>query len=160
MSACQAEPHAPARVPRNWPLASAMPSMAALPTVPAVARAFVRSTLPAWHLESLTEDAELVVSELTSNAVTASTDGSGSPVYVNGRMPVVHVRLLSDGLRVVLEVRDQAPGSPVVHDVDEDELGGRGLVLVDALADKWGWCPTTEPGKVVWAELSKLAAGR
>lgn len=154
MSACQAEPNAAALARRNWPLASAMPSMAALPTVPAVARAFVRSTLPAWHLESLTESVELLASELASNAVTASTDSEGRPMYVDGRMPVVHMCLLTDGLRVVLEVWDQAPGVPVLQDTSEDAESGRGLLLVDAVADKWGWCPTAEPGKVVWAELS------
>ena len=131
-----------------------MPSMAALPTVPAVARTFVRTTLPAWHLKSLTESAELVASELASNAVSASTDSSGRPVYVDGRMPVVHMCLLTDGLRLVLEVWDQAPGVPVLQDASEDEESGRGLLLVDAIADKWGWCPTTEPGKVVWAECA------
>lgn len=154
MSACEAEPQTIARARRNWPLTSAMPSMAALPTVPSVARAFVRTTLPAWHLESLTEGVELLASELTSNAVTASTDESGHPVYVNGRMSVVRVCLLTDRTRVVLEVWDQAPGTPVVRDVAEYAESGRGLVLVDAIADRWGWCPATGPGKVVWAELS------
>ena len=154
MSACQAEPQAIARARRNWPLTSAMPSMAALPTVPSVARAFVPTTLPVWHLESLTEGAELLASELTSNAVAASTESSGRPVYVNGRMPCVRVCLLSDGTRVVLEVWDQAPGIPAVREVAEYEESGRGLVLVDAIADRWGWCPATGPGKVVWAEMS------
>ncbi|MGH3159022.1 MAG: ATP-binding protein [Streptosporangiaceae bacterium] len=132
-----------------------MPVTAALSTLPAVARAFVRATLSGWHLESLTEGAELMASELTSNAVAASTDGSGCPVYINGRMSVVRVRLVSDGTaRVVLEVWDQAPGIPAVRDVAEYEENGRGLVLVDAIADRWGWCPATGPGKVVWAEMS------
>jgi anti-sigma regulatory factor (Ser/Thr protein kinase) len=129
--------------------------MAALPTVPAMARAFVRTTLGAWHLESLAESAELVISELASNAVTASADSSGRPEYVNGHMPCVRVCLLSDGTRVVLEVWDQAPGTPVVREVADYEENGRGLVLVDAIADRWGcWCPEVGAGKVVWAELS------
>jgi anti-sigma regulatory factor (Ser/Thr protein kinase) len=154
VSACQTEPSATVHPRRNWPLDSVTPLMAALPTVPAMARAFVRSTLCEWHLKSLSEGAELVASELTSNAVAASTDDSGRPAYVNGRMPCVRVALLSDGTRFVLEVWDQAPGTPVLREVAGYEENGRGLVLVDAIADKWGWCPATGPGKVVWAEMS------
>jgi hypothetical protein len=154
MSACQTEPHATAHPRRQWPLDSVTPLMAALPTVPAMSRAFVRSTLCEWHLESLSEGAELVASELTSNAVAASTDDTGRPAYVNGRMPCVRVALLSDGSRVMLEVWDQAPGTPEVRAAVDYDEGGRGLVLVDAIAVRWGWCPATGPGKVVWAELS------
>ena len=154
MSACQTEPRATSHPRRQWPLDSVTPLMAALPTVPAMARAFVRTTLSEWHLESLTEAAELVISELTSNAVAASTDHSGRPTYVNGRMPCVRVCLLSDGTRVVVEVWDQAPGIPEVREVAGYEESGRGLVLVDAIANRWGWCPATGSGKVAWAELS------
>jgi anti-sigma regulatory factor (Ser/Thr protein kinase) len=153
VSACQAEPHSTVPVRRNWPLSSATPSLAALPTVPAVVRAFIRTTLPAWRLNSLTDDAEMVASELASNAVAASTGNSGHPVYVGGRMPLVRAFLRTDGVRLVLEVWDQAPGIPVLRDVGDDEESGRGLVLVDAIADDWGWCPVTGSGKVVWAEL-------
>jgi anti-sigma regulatory factor (Ser/Thr protein kinase) len=155
VSACQAEPLAAARPRRHWPLDSVTPLMAALPTVPAMARAFVRTTLGEWQLESLAESAELVISELASNAVAASTGDSGRPQYVNGHMPCVRVCLLSDGTRVVLEVWDQAPGVPVIREVTEYEENGRGLMLVDAIANRWGcWCPAVGPGKVVWAEMS------
>lgn len=155
MSAHRVAPHVGAPMRRNWPLSSAMPPMAALPTVPAVARAFVRSTLPAWRLASLIEGAELVASELASNAVAASTDSCGRPVYVSNRVPVVWVCLLTDGVRVLMEVWDQAPGVPAVQDADGVDEGGRGLALVDAITDGWGWYPASRlPGKVVWAEIS------
>ena len=54
-----------------------MPPLAALPTVPAVVRAFVRAMATAWHMDSLTEDAELIADELASNAVAASTGSDG-----------------------------------------------------------------------------------
>ncbi len=157
MSACQAEPRAGVPTRRSWPLSSAMPSLAALPTVPAVVRAFVRAMLSAWHMDSLTENAELIASELASNAVAASTDSDGQPVYISGHMPVVQVCLLTDGVRTLLEVWDQAPGIPVIRDAAGCEESGRGLVLIDAIADRWGWNPATgRPGKVVWAEMSLL----
>ena len=161
MSACQAEPRAGVPTRRSWPQSSAMPPLAALPTVPAVVRAFVRAMLTAWHMDRLTEDAELIASELASNAVAASTDSDGQPVYISGHMPVVQVCLLTDGVRTLLEVWDQAPGIPVIRDAAGCEESGRGLVLIDAIADKWGWSPATgRPGKVVWAEMSLLLSGQ
>jgi hypothetical protein len=59
--------------------------------VPALARVFVRATLHAWHEDSLVQDAELIVSELTGNAVAASAGTDGRPVYVGGRIPVIRV---------------------------------------------------------------------
>jgi anti-sigma regulatory factor (Ser/Thr protein kinase) len=142
---------------RNWPLSSATPPLAALPTVPALARLFARATLHTWHEDSLVQDAELIVSELTGNAVAASSDTDGRPVYVDGRMPVIRVYLLTDGVRLLIKVFDQAPGIPVLREATEDEESGRGLILVNAIADKWGWKPAKgQPGKVVWAQMSLL----
>jgi anti-sigma regulatory factor (Ser/Thr protein kinase) len=108
-------------------------------------------------MDRLTEDAELIASELASNAVAASTGTDGQPTYISGHMPVVRVCLLTDGVRTLLKVWDQAPGIPVIRDAAGCEESGRGLVLIDAIADKWGWSPATgRPGKVVWAEISLL----
>ena len=138
-----------------WPLSSALPPMGAMVAVPAIARV-VGVTLTGWHLAKLTEVAELVVSELTTNAVEASTGPDGLPVYVLGRMPVVRVAVLSDGVRVLIEVFDQAPGRPVLKQVDRYAEAGRGLFTVDALTGgRWGWHPVDgHHGKCVWAELS------
>ena len=160
MSACQAEPRADLPTRQSWPQSSAMPPLAALPTVPAVVRAFVRAMLTAWHMDSLTDDAELIASELASNAVAASTGSDGQPAYISGHMPVVRVCLLTDCARTLLQVWDQAPGIPAIRDAAGCEESGRGLVLIDAIADRWGWSPATNPpGKVVWAEMSLLLQG-
>ena len=157
MSVYQAAPCASTSTRRAWPLSSAIPPLAALPTVPALARVFVRATLHAWHEDSLVQDAELIVSELTGNAVAASADTDGRPVYVGGRIPVVRVCLLTDGVRLLIEVWDQAPGIPLFREAASDEESGRGLMLVDAISDTWGWNPAEgQPGKVVWAEISLL----
>jgi len=160
VSVYQATPCASTSTRRNWSLSSAIPPLAALPTVPALARVFVRATLHAWHEDSLVQDAELIVSELTGNAVAASADADGRPVYVDGRIPVIRVCLLTDGVRLLIEVWDQAPGIPVLREATGDEERGRGLMLVNAIADKWGWNPANgQPGKVVWAEMSLLGDG-
>jgi anti-sigma regulatory factor (Ser/Thr protein kinase) len=157
VSACQVAPRADIPMRRDWPLSTVMPPLAALATVPGVARAFVRATLHAWHLDSLAQDAELVVSELAGNAVAACADTDGRPVYVDGRMPVIRVCLLTDGMRLLIEVWDQAPGVPVLREVADREESGRGLMLVNAIVDTWGWNPAEgRPGKAVWAEMSLL----
>ena len=83
-----------------------------------------------------------------AETVAASTDSDGQPVYISGHMPVVQVCLLTDGVRTLLEVWDQAPGIPVIRDAAGCEESGRGLVLIDVIADRWGWSPATRrPGK-------------
>lgn len=139
----------------SWPLSSAMAPLGALPTAPGCARAYVRSTLVAWNFGHLADMAELVVSEMVTNAVVASTAHSSS-LYVSGRVPVTWVRLFSDSFRLVIEVWDQAPGVPVEGKAAPDDESGRGLPLVDALTDgRWGWLPGPPglPAKCVWAEL-------
>ena len=97
----------------------------------------------------------LVVSELTTNAVEASTGPTGRLLYVNGRMPVVRVCLFSDGERLLIEVWDQAMGFPALRRAASDAEDGRGLHLIDALSrGQWGWQPGQGPAKVVWAELA------
>jgi anti-sigma regulatory factor (Ser/Thr protein kinase) len=139
-----------------WPLSSALPPMGALTSAPGTARAHVRAVLPGWGLADLIEVCQLVVSELTTNAVKASNGPGGRLHYVNGRMPVVRVCLLSDGSRVLVEVYDQAPGVPVLRDAGVDAESGRGLPMVHALTvGRWGWqTAPAQPGKRVWAALS------
>ena len=134
-----------------------MTPLGALPTAPGCARAYVRSMLAAWNLGHLADMAELVVSEMVTNAVEASTVHS-SPLYVSGRMLVIWVRLFSDSFRLVVEVWDEAPGVPVEEKAAPDDERGRGLSLVDALTNgHWGWLPGSpvQPGKCVWAELTE-----
>jgi histidine kinase-like protein len=138
----------------RWPLSSAMPALGALVTAPATARAHVHAVLPAWRMGGLTEDCQAVVSELVTNAVQASTAPTGEPAYIGGRMAVVRLRLLSDGVRLVVEVWDQAPGFPAPRQARSGGEDGRGLYLVDALTHgRWDW-QTVRNAKVVWAELS------
>lgn len=155
-------PYAPAVTPRQstphvdhpWPLASIMAPLGALPTAPACVRAHVHNTLAEWRMTSLIDAAELVASELVTNAVHASTDEQGHPLYREGRMAVVFVRLLADRARLILEVWDMAQARPIARHMEADAESGRGLELVEALAANWGWKTAPDwPGKCVWAEL-------
>jgi anti-sigma regulatory factor (Ser/Thr protein kinase) len=131
-----------------------MPPLGALPTAAAAARAHVRTALKSWGLTGdLAHDVETVVSELIANAVSASTGKDGKPLYVDGRMLVVWLRLLSDGATLRAEAWDEAPGAPARRATDQDDESGRGLdLVVNALSARWGWFPA-QSGKCVWAEF-------
>ncbi|MGW5776111.1 ATP-binding protein [Streptomyces sp. NPDC003863] len=110
----------------------------------AVARRLVRTALTVWGLDSLTENATLVITELVSNAVDHS------------RLPSVRVivsRPLANRVRV--GVVDRSRTVPILRaDADGKSLRGRGLVLIDALAEEWG-TELYRWGKQVWAELKE-----
>jgi anti-sigma regulatory factor (Ser/Thr protein kinase) len=131
-----------------------MPPLGALPTAAAAARAHVRTVLKSWGLAGdLPADVETVVSELVANAVNASTGPDGRPLYVAGRMPVVWLRLVTDGTTLRAEVWDEAPGAPARRKTGEEDESGRGLdLVVDALSCDWGWFPV-QSGKCVWSEF-------
>jgi len=100
--------------------------------------------------------AQLVVSELITNAVTASKTPNG-PLHIDGRAAAVRLVLQSDRQRLVVEVYDQAPGQPVIREASKDMEGGRGLLVVAQSARQWGWNRLVgQHGKVVWAELSNV----
>jgi anti-sigma regulatory factor (Ser/Thr protein kinase) len=134
---------------------SVMPPLAALPPAASAARAHVRATLAMWKISHLTDVAEAVVSELVANAVNASTDEHGEPVYREGQILLLLIRLRVDGANLLAEVWDQAEGVPVLKTTDLSAESGRGLAMVGAFSDSWGWYPTErQPGKCVWARIS------
>lgn len=143
----------------DWPLTSDLGPLGALPTAPRLARGFIGAVLNSWGLEALIEVTELLASELTTNVVQASTNPDGSPRYDDeGRLPVLWVRLLSDSYQLMIEIWDTLPvvlGAPVIRHPDPDEESGRGLEMIDALAEDWGWEAVPGwAGKRVWAVLS------
>ena len=92
------------------------------------ARRFLRELLVSWDVDGdVLDTAELCLSELVTNAVIHAVTGS-----------LITVSLESGVLRV--EVRDRGTGAEVdlVDDADPLRVFGRGLQLVDALADRWG----------------------
>jgi anti-sigma regulatory factor (Ser/Thr protein kinase) len=137
----------------SWPLSSSLPLGAFLTATPC-ARLHARVVLTEWGLRGLAERAELIVSELVTNAVQASTGPDGRPRYGEAGLPVVVLRVSTDGTRVLIEVWDEIPSAPVTERAEPDDEGGRGLMLIEAVSDGWNW--TTAPGwtgKVVSAEL-------
>ena len=153
---------------RPWPLYSALGPVGALPTAPALARAFTAMVLGDWGMAStddLAQVSELIVSELATNVVQLATDGDGSPVYYQGRgLTLLRLGLMCDRIRLRIEVWDTLPvsaGVPALRHPGRDQEHGRGLELVNGLSLAWGWQPLPErDAKCVWALLDVPQAGR
>jgi anti-sigma regulatory factor (Ser/Thr protein kinase) len=111
------------------------------PTAPAQARALVRESARVWDCEELAETAQVVMSELVTNAVLHA--GTDVDVAVSQPAPG----------RLRLEVADSSPQLPMSAEPTEAGVTGRGLIIVDAFAAAWG-VRSQADGKVVWAELS------
>jgi hypothetical protein len=129
-----------------WPLKSFL-ELGALPGAVPCARLHARQVLWEWHLGTFGESTALLVSELVTNAVRISREcAPDSPV---------RLWLVSDTTQVVVVVWDASPLPPVRIDADDDAENGRGLMLVDAVSERWGWdFPHGIGGKAVWAQAA------
>ena len=130
---------------------SSTPPFAALPTAPGLARGHVRASLAEWGLGEFADTAELIASEMTANAVNAST-----PVQATGPVLVIRLCLVTHGHVLTIECWDQAPGIPVLQEASGFAETGRGLAIIDSLTGgAWGCRPAIgQAGKCVWAEIS------
>jgi anti-sigma regulatory factor (Ser/Thr protein kinase) len=108
------------------------------------ARHWAARSLRDWQLDDIADDALVALSELLTNAITASARMPGQPG--------VRVKLLFDPGQLVVEVFDQAAGIPEIRMPSWDEPGGRGLLAVAGLARRWDWS-RTEDGKSVWCDF-------
>ena len=109
---------------------------------PWVARQVTRETLAAWRVGHLEETAVLLISELVTNAVRHARPGRlAMALYME-----------ADGERLRIEVHDADPHEPRQRAPGALDESGFGLLLVEALAGKWG-VRQTVTGKAVWAEV-------
>lgn len=167
----------------GWVLRSYV-TLAATASAPFWARRHTADVLSGWSLGGLHDTAELVVTELVTNAVKASGveldershEGTEVPFLAapvprapDGRLqsgpghgatggleqfeprrrsyaelretPMVRLRLSADRARrgLLIEVWDRNPEPPVMQEPNSVSEGGRGLLLVGALCERWGW---------------------
>lgn len=129
--------------------------LGALPSAVACARLHARNVMYEWNLPSVADTVELVVSELVTNAIRVSTGPDGRPKYdTKTGLPRVGLRLSSGRVHVRIEVWDQDRRIPVTKAASPGDESGRGLMLVEALCERWG-CDTSPgwDGKMVWTEV-------
>jgi len=130
----------------HWPLRAGL-DLGAVPTAPGCGRAWTRAILWEWGLNRLADSAEMITSELLTNAMLASR-------WLD--RPAIGLTLLSDRERLVILVRDFSPGIPVPRHASADDESGRGLMLVEAISDRFGWDRPADgtPGKITWAVVT------
>lgn len=118
-----------------------------------LARRLTAHQLDVWgvpHGTSASDTVVLIIAELSVNAVLHGR--------VLGRDFALRLVLRPAAALVRVEVSDTHPALPLCLAPPAD--GGRGLLLVDALASRWGVMERTGPGKTVWAELDLTAGTR
>ncbi|MEU6578407.1 ATP-binding protein [Streptomyces sp. NPDC046805] len=111
-------------------------------------RDFTRRALDGWALEHRGDDVVAVVTELVANAVVHAAP------HAPAEETDVRLRLSLRSAHVVCAVSDPSDSPPLYpHSADPLDERGRGLRLVEALSDHWGWTRRTPAGKAVWAML-------
>jgi len=127
----------------EWPLLSHL-ELGAMVGAVVCARLHARHVLREWGLSAIAENAELLVSELVTNATQASASTQ--------RIQPVGLWLSSDRSRLLIMVQDTSPYPPQPTGAASDEENGRGLQIVDAISTIWGWEVLDDSsGKVIWA---------
>ncbi|WP_206308220.1 SpoIIE family protein phosphatase [Streptomyces sp. A1277] len=107
------------------------------------ARHMIRAAVRAWGAKDRADEVELAADELTTNAL-MHTDGGA----------IVTIRVLTGpGRRLRVDVEDRSSALPRRRDAGESGVSGRGLMLVDQLADAWG-VESRGTGKCVWCEFA------
>ena len=115
-------------------------------TAAARARQFIAGTMRAWGCDEAIADAELLVSELVTNAI------------LHARSPAT-VTIGRDGPQLRVAVCDSSPSPPRLRDYGPDAVTGRGLLLVDRIARRWG-VEMNGDGKCVWFEVDAAEQDR
>ena len=129
----------------QWPLQDFLELGALVSAVPC-ARLHARHVLREWGLARLGDSTELLVAELVTNAVQASRAAA--------QAPSVRLWLLSDSAQVLILVWDANQDPPARITASDEAENGRGLMLVEAISNQWGWSPhENDNGKFVWAIL-------
>ena len=124
----------------------------ALPGIPEsvpVARRHVRAALGFHGLGEYADDAEIITSELVTNAVQHACDDGTTTIGV----ALTHA---GSPAAVTVIVSDSSPDGPVMRETPPGSEQGRGLQIVEALSARWGW-HREDGGKAVFAVLAREA---
>jgi anti-sigma regulatory factor (Ser/Thr protein kinase) len=108
-----------------------------------MARHIVAEALRGWELDDLVPDAELVVSEIVTNAIEHAPPADS-----------LELTLVATEGAVRVAIADGSSVAPLIREMSADRPGGLGLQIVNRLAAGWGWEPH-EGGKRVWVDLQR-----
>lgn len=115
-------------------------ALPAATTAPRDARHFTVETLQEWGVDAVSDEAELIVSELVTNALRHARSPS-------------RVALSATDSCLRIEVADDGQGGAVRRHAVPEDTGGHGLMLVEAMADRWG-AHHDGHEHVVWCEIA------
>jgi len=128
----------------QWPRANRL-QLGPLPSAVPCARLQAKVILLEWNLAHVTDEAELIVSELATNALKASMSlAETHPIGVD---------LLANHEWLIVQVWDALPAAPDLRPHAPDAETGRGLQIVSVLSDRWGVYRPRRGGKTVWAAI-------
>lgn len=113
-----------------------------------VAREFARATVQRWGMAARSEDIAIVISELLTNALRHALPQPGLT-------PPIRLGLLQPGPCLLCAVADPSGAAPIPQASAEFlSEAGRGLHIICALSDRWGYTVLSGTGKVVWATFT------
>ncbi|WP_051812163.1 ATP-binding protein [Kitasatospora sp. MBT63] len=118
-----------------------------VPEAVGCARKLVRDAL---HRLPQVDDAELIVSELVTNAILHSRSGAGGVLWVE-------IRRRRGVIRIAVTDEGAAGSEPSYRSTEEVDDFGRGLAIMAGLADNWGASSDVDDSQTVWAELASPA---
>lgn len=128
----------------RWRLTSKLP-LGPLPSAVPCARLHAKHIFREWNLAHVADDAELIVSELMTNALKAARP-------LPDVQPII-LHLQASDEYLMIQVWDALPAGPAPRPHAIDAETGRGLEIVTLLSDRWGFYHPAGGGKVVWAAL-------
>ena len=134
-----------------WPRQTHL-ELAAFPSAVPCARAHVRAVATECGLVHLADTAELLASEIVTNAVQASDQ------LKKADTPLARITVTTDRGSLLIRVWDSSDGMPVHQQAGPSDDGGRGLTIIDALSTDWGACREAD-GKVVWVLIGPAPSG-
>jgi len=137
------------RIARRTPAADASSVCAA--------RGFAVATLRHWGVADRCEDVAVVVSELLTNALRHAVpraEGTQPRSAGTRRRWPIRLGLLQCGPCVLCAVADPSESAPAQAKPGELAETGRGLEVIGALSDSWGYSTASDMGKIVWATFS------
>jgi len=127
--------------------------LAPVPESARAAREFTVATLRKWQLDTLTEDAVVIASELATNAIRHGTPAATGDAADGSESGRVELSWCLQASRLICVVTDQTGTPPALAAGGPEAESGHGLQIVGALAIAWGWTILGTGEKAVWAAL-------